>query len=341
MKIFEFLRRIALLLGVGCFLWLWFAGPPVLLEVSRADFAAQYERQYGKRQYGLMGVMELGDKLIREQTNPGSLEAFTARQTQHKLLTAGDSNWAVFYRSLPAQAAFYGIDQPPFAAIRPQIQTLFLRSQMAVMYIPVVDGSRTAHIEIHYRNRPRETKAPTQLLYPYRLRAWLWLAGALLVYFLLPGMRRSGGSAAYSRIAPLALDAMGLLFAAFFFGLSLYVVNSTDEVFGSEFGMSLFLWAVGCAGLILVMWAAKIASYRIMASSSAICVDTLWRRREIPFSEMSEIGYLVRGDIRIGIFVRSRDGRTIKLDWAGLLGFDAVLAAINSAQVRRAEDAPA
>jgi hypothetical protein len=338
MGIIELLRRMVLLFGVGCFLWLWLESPPVLLEVSRADFASQYQRRYGKRNQSAVGVMELGEQLIRETTDPGSLAAFTTGETAHQLLPFGDSNWTDFYRSLSNNPVYYAIDRPPFAAIRREIESIFSRTQRAVMYLSVRDGTRADYIKIGYVTRPKSSKAPVELLHPKRQRAWPWLVGALLLYSVIPWPRRGSNCAAYNRAVVLSLDALGLSFAATFFALPLFIVNSTAEVLGSESGMTLFLWAFGATGLLMTLWAARITTFSVATSPSGLRLNSFWHRREISFSDMSATGYMVRGEIRTGIFIRCRNGGIVRLDWASLLGFEVILQSIAAAGVAKTKD---
>ena len=333
----ELLRRLALLTGTGCFLWLWFESPEVLLQVKRADFAAEYQRLYAKRSLRAPTGDGLGASLLPDDMRPASPARFIAAETERKQLPMGDASWSGLYRSLPEGPAFYAIDAPPFSGVRAEIEALFRSTQMAVMYMPVRDGAQTGYLEIDYRDRPKDTKAPHALLYPKRASAWPYLAIALLIYAVLP-RRRTADGAAYSRAVPVALDGMALLFAGVFFALPLYAVHWTGEVLGSELGMTIFLWLLASTGLLLMLWSARIAAFRVSLTPSGLRMERLLPAREIPYAVMAGGGFLVRRGIRTGIFIRCRDGRTIKLAWTGVLRFDAILNGLAKTGVPRQDD---
>ena len=81
-----------------------------------------------------------------------------------------------------------------------------------------------------------------------------------------------------------------------------------------------------------------VVSLRVTASPSGLRLENLFGGRPVSFADMSASGYLARRGIRTGIFIRRRNGRAVKLDWAGLLGFEIVLQAIANAGVPAAED---
>jgi hypothetical protein len=341
MGFLELLRRVGLLAGLCGFLWFALESPRVLLEVRRADFAKEYERKFGERRYAVMGAMELGREFIRKNANPGSVEAFAAQTTEHRLLPPGDAKWIEFYRALQANPVYYAIDQAPFTSIRNAIEAGFARTQWSVQYMPVRDAAGSGHIEIWYHTRPRETKAPVDLIYPSRAGAWRWLVGGLLIYALIPWRKRGPGCVSYGRTVPVALDLFGTAFGAAFFALPLYFVNSTAEVLGDEIVMTLALWSIACVCVLLLAWAAWLASFRVLVEPTGLRIETLWGARATPFHELSGAGYTVRNEIKTGIFLRCRDGRLVKLDWASLLGFEVILQAIATAQTPLAEDIPA
>jgi hypothetical protein len=334
----ELIRRAGLLAGFAVFLWLALESPSVILEVKRADFAAEYQHRYGKRSYPLMGAMEAGRELIRQTTDPGSVEAYAERATEKRLLAPGDGDWTRFHDALPPKPAFYAVDELPFGPRRADIEALHRRSHSSVLYLPAPGGSTLRYVEIGYRDRPRQTGAASSLVYPSRRRAWIWLAAALLCYLAIPWKSRQGAAVGYSRVVLIALDVLAALFTAFFFGLPLYVVHSTAAVLGEEFSMTVFLWAIAALGAVWVLWVARLAAFRIAVSPAALQWDGLLGTVELPFSRMACAGFTHRNGIRTGIYIRMHDGTTRTLDWAGLLHCETVLHAIAAAQVAPAED---
>jgi hypothetical protein len=340
MGLLELLRRSALMVCTGVGLWLYFWTPEVLLEVRRADFAREYQRKFGKRDYPMMGAMELGRELIRKYAHPGSLENFTRGQLEGKSLAPGGPEWAALYRELPAGGAFFSPAAAPFTVIRDAVEQQYRRSQYLVMYMPVKDAAGAGHLEIRYQNRPRESKAPAALKYPFRGKAWIWLAGGLLCYVALPWRRQKAGNIVYGRTATLVLDAAGALYSGFFFALPLAVLNSTAEAMGEEFGLTVFCWlAAGLLSLFL-LWASRLASYCVRTEPAGLRVEGLLGSRSLPFHEMEATGYVTHNQVQTGIFVRMRGGRVVKFDWSGLLRFEGLLQALAVAQVAKARDFP-
>jgi hypothetical protein len=334
----ELMRRAALVAGTGVGLWLYFWSPEVLLEVRRADFARDYQRKFGKRNYPMMGAMEWSREVIRKYAHPGSLENFTKGQLEGKSLTAGGPEWAALYRELPAGGAFFSLDAAPMAAIRNAVEQQYRRSQYLVMYMPVKDAAGAGHLEIRYQNRPRESKAPTALTYPLRGKAWAWLAGGLLCYAALGLRRREAGCIVHGRTATLALDATGVVYGGFFFALPLAVLNSTAEAMGEEFGLTVFCWlAAGLLSLFL-LWGFRLASYRVRIEPAGLRLEGWLGARWLPFHELEATGYTVHNGIRTGIYVRQRGGRVVKFDWSGLLRFEGLLEALAAARVAKGED---
>jgi hypothetical protein len=201
----------------------------------------------------------------------------------------------------------------------------------------VSDAGKTGYIEVSYREKPRETHAPTDLIYPQRRQSWLYLAGALALYLGIP-WRGASGCAAYPRVVVAALDGLGAAFAGVFFALALYVSPTTDAVFGSEFGLTVFLWCLGAPALLLVLWAARLAAFRISAGPAGVVVRTLWGGRETLFQDASAVGRLTRSGIAVGVYIRSRAGDVVKLSWTGVMRFQIVLDALYRAGLPAGED---
>jgi hypothetical protein len=258
----ELIRRLALVAGACMCLWLAFWTPPVLVKVARADFAKEYERKYGERKGPVMGVMGLGREFIRQNTNPGSVEAYARRTSENYLLKASGQKWVDLYGSVENQPVFLHPGDPPIAELMPQVEDVYRRSTRLSSYLAVPSEGALAFLEVEYVNRPRESKADSSLIYPKRSLSWIWLAGGILVYFMIPWPKPSAPSLTNDRTSITIVDALGTVFAAVFFGIPLYAVNFTEEVLGSEIGIAVFCWCVGLSGIGILIWSSRLATRR-------------------------------------------------------------------------------
>jgi hypothetical protein len=258
----ESIRRLALVAGACTCLWLTFWTPPLLVKVARTDFPKEYERKYGERKGPVMGVMGLGREFIRKNTNPGSVESYARRTTENYLLKASGQKWVDLYRNVEKQPVFLHPGDPAIAELMPQVEDMYRRSTRLSSYLEVPSEGALAFLEVEYVNRPRESKAASSLIYPKRSSSWIWLAGGILVYFLLPWPKHSVPSLTNDRTSIMIVDVLGTVFAALFFGIPLYAVNFTEEVLGSEFGITVFCWCVALSGIGMLIWSARLATRR-------------------------------------------------------------------------------
>lgn len=329
----ELARRAGLAAGLAVFLWQFFATPPVLVQVKRADFAGEYERRYKRRDLPL-GVMERGMNLLRRMTDPGSLEGFIATQTENRLIEAAGPRWSGLYRSLPEGGVWYAPDQPPVAALMPEIETVFRRAQWTVLYAAAPGG----YLEFRYQTRPKESKAPTALIYPSRNASWPWLAGALAIYCLLPWPRRGAGLVVFDRLPLVVLDGLAALFGGGLFTIPLYAAHTTEELLREDLGFAVTLWCLAGLFAVLMLWTARRAAYRVRVARTGIRVEGMAGAAEFGYGDLKGAGYALLDGIRTGIFLRRRDGARAVLDWANLLGFETVLEALRAARVAQLPD---
>jgi hypothetical protein len=232
------------------------------VKVERADFPKEYQRKYGERKRPLIGVMELGQEFIRKNTNPGSVEAYARRTTENYLLKASGAKWAELYRNVEKQPVFLRPGDPAIAELMPQVEALYRRSTRLSSYLPVPSEGSLAFLEVWYENRPRESKAGSSLIYPKRGSSWMWLAGGILVYFVLPWPKRSGPSLTNDRASMTIVDLLGTVFAAFFFGIPLYAARFTEEVLGDEIGITIFCWCIALCGIGILIWSSRLVTRR-------------------------------------------------------------------------------
>ena len=258
----ESIRRLALAAGACTWLWLVFWTPPVLVKVSRADFAQEYERKYGERKGPVLGVMGLGREFIRQNTNPGSVESYARRSTENRLLKASGQKWVDLYGSVEKQPVFFHPGDAVIAELMPQVEAVYGRGTWLTSYLQVPSEGALAFLEVEYVNRPRESKADSSLIYPKRSSSWIWLAAGILVYFMIPWPKPNAPSLTNDRTSITVIDALGTVFAAVFFGIPLYAVHFTEEVLGSEIGIAVFCWCVGMSGIGILIWSSRLATRR-------------------------------------------------------------------------------
>lgn len=258
----ELIRRFALVGGACTCLWLAFWTPPLLLRVERADFPKEYARKYGERKRPAIGAMELGREFLRANTNPGSVEAYARRTTENYLLTASGPKWVDLYRRVATEPAFFYPSDPAVAEVMPQVAREFKRSTRLSTYLPIPSEGSLAFLEIWYVNRPRESQAGTDLIYPRRSSSWIWLAGGILAYLLLPWPRRGGSSLTNDRASVTIIDLLGAVFTAFFFAIPLYAARFTEEVLGDEMGITIFCWCIALSGIGILIWVSRVATRR-------------------------------------------------------------------------------
>jgi hypothetical protein len=151
---------------------------------------------------------------------------------------------------------------PAIAELVPQVEDVYRRSTRLSAFLEVPSEGALAFLEVEYVNRPRESKANSSLIYPKRSSSWIWLAGGILVYFILPWPKHSAPSLTNDRTSITIVDLLGTVFAAFFFGIPLYAVNFTEEVLGSEIGITVFCWCVALSGLGILIWSSRLVTRR-------------------------------------------------------------------------------
>ena len=266
----ELLRRLALVAGACTCLWLAFWTPPALVKVARADFTKEYERKYGERKGPALGVMGLGREFIRNNTDPGSVKSYARRATEKSLLKASGQKWVDLYRNVEKQPVFLNPGEPAIAELKPQVEGIYGRSTKLNSYLPVPSEGTLAFLEVEYVDRPRESKADSSLIYPKRSFSWIWFAGGLLVYFILPWPKRSTPSLTNDRTSITIVDLLGTLFAALFFSIPLYAVNFTAEVLGAELGIAVFCWCLGLSGIGILIWSSRLATPRHPVPAGAV-----------------------------------------------------------------------
>jgi hypothetical protein len=190
------------------------------------------------------------------------VESYARRTTENYLLKASGQQWVDLYRNVEQQPVFLHPGNPGIVELMPQVEGMYKRSTRLSSYLRVPSEGALAFLEVEYVNRPRESKANSSLIYPKRSSSWIWLAGGILVYFILPWPKHSAPSLTNDRTSITIVDLLGTVFAAFFFGIPLYAVNFTEEVLGSEIGITVFCWCVALSGIGMLIWSSRLVTRR-------------------------------------------------------------------------------
>jgi hypothetical protein len=257
----EVQRRLAVQACFCACIWLAFWTPPVLVEVQQADFAAEYQSEHGDYDARSGEVADEGDALIPRSTLPHSVKEYAQRTVENVTLQASGPQWADLYRRCTQAPIFLSARDGAVASILPQMAEVRKRGR-AMSYLQVPSEGKLAYLEFQYHDLPREAHAPSSLVYPRRGMSWIWLAIGLALYLALPWHNRTGPTLTGDRGTVTIVDLLGFLFASFFFAIPLYAVSYSDQVLGSELGISVFCWIVAMSGIGILMWSARLCSAR-------------------------------------------------------------------------------
>lgn len=261
----ELLRRVlaiaAMLAGAWMVVW---PGPP-LLVVSLADFEQQYERLPGWRKDG---------------AGPEAVQRFVDQRTQGRMRPVSGPQWvALAARLAPGERRLYPAGQSPFHSLAPLDDFQYLRVAAAEAWIRVE------------RQWPQEVIGGAGGLgHPWRLPGLALIAGALLLYFLLPRRRQEPGALHYSRAAAVVLpDLLALLLAPVFVLMPAQVVWSVSpgtsplSAEGGWIWLTAVLWVLALLALALLAVGLRFSCWRLELTHSALRLSGLRGVREVPF----------------------------------------------------------
>jgi len=330
---FEILRRAGFLVCICIAAWQALRSPQVLIKAQPADFAAEYNQKFAPPEAHPLGVVEMGQALIRQLREPMTLDEYIAETTEHHLLQSHDERWAAFLSGLPRQGRWLCLDDPALAEIRGAILDTFTRTQWTAMYLPVAGQDGKRYIEFRYETRPRSSKAPVSLIYPSRSSAWLWSIAGFAIYLLLPWAKASAAMVSYDRVCIVVLDLIGMLMAGFFFALPLYASYSTADVLDSDFGMTVFLWCIAASGALFLVWSARCAAFAVMVEQGQLRIGGLGGTHTCPFAEIESAERTERNGAWTALRIECRSGAKYKFACGPLCRFEKLLEALQGAEI--------
>ncbi|MBI4889672.1 MAG: hypothetical protein HY821_03540 [Acidobacteria bacterium] len=325
------IQRLLLLGGLCAAAWDFTYSPPQLVAARAIDAKAEYLKRYGPVPRYRFGAMGAAEALIRQETNPGSVEAY--RAGLFKRTVAADPSWpAGLVADLVAAAkgggpyaerfaksyVYFAAGEPLFAGIAPQLRESLKKTGYLNAYCET--GGRD--MEFMYHAEPHSSSAPVGVLFPQRGRAWLWVAGTLGAYLLLLPLTR--GSGAHHDLAALAaLDLLCAFPAAFFFGLPFRVCDSTQAALDDPLGGPVWSWAVTAVLALALIGLARRAAWRLEVDGQTLKLSTLFGTQQIPLSAIARVALHEAGEGNdfSGIDIRLADGRVVAVDWTGLADF--------------------
>lgn len=330
----EILRRLILLAGACAAAWLWFDSPVTLISVRRPDFAREYDRKYGERQYAFMGAIEHGREIIRKTTDPGGVEQFRKRTLESRFIDPPARDLSAWVNDLDAalkgqgpaaqrvarEQVFYLPEEQPVDLFFPGIRKIYGGASWLNSYSTVAGRD----LEFWYHREPRQSAAPASLLYPQRGQAWIWKLAAVALYFLLPRAARRR-PVRHDPIPILVLDFAGAAIATFFFALPLFVHDSNTAAVDDIFGGAGLSWLVSAFVALLMMSNARRAAFGITVAETGLRLSRLTGSRDIAFGHIASVTPLDDGAERLGLQLILTSGETIHLKWAGLMNFASLL----------------
>jgi len=333
----EMLRRLLLVAGVFMATWLWFDSPERLISVRRPDFAKEYARKYGERDYAFMGAMEMGRELIRKTTDPGGVAQFRQKTLESRFIPRPQRDLSAWVDELDSALKGHG----PAAPRAAKEQVFYLPHESPVdLFVPgLLEFHRGASwlnaystvanrdLEFWYHPEPRDSAAPGWILYPQRGSAWMWKLGALAIYFLLPRAARAA-SVRHDPIPIVALDFAGAAIANFFFALPLFIHDSNRQAVAGLVGGAGLSWLVSAVVVLLLMNNAARAAFSVTVTAAGLRIARPLSTRDLPFGQIAAVSPLDDGPERIGIQLRLTTGEAVDLKWSGLMNFSGLLDAL-------------
>lgn len=334
----ELLRRAALVLGVGWGLWLVMWSPEALFRVEAVDFAERYQRAYekigGRRAMGAVGAAR---EFIREHTNTGSVEKYRERTLENRRLRPVGETRSWFERVARAGGVWMSASDPEIAQYFDQIRAI--RAVWLVSYLPT-EISPNHFLEIRWETEPRESKAPRQMVYPYRTAGFAWMATGLVVYLLLHGRRPGAQEAYHDRAMLAALDGVAIIFFGVIFWFPLYLADSAGEAWQELAGGTGFFWSIAAPFLLLMIRNARAAAVRVEARDGVLRLSGLGGAREVPLSAIVRVEPLEKKGEAVGLRLHLASGPAVQVDWSSLVNVEPVRRALQPWLEAREAPAP-
>jgi hypothetical protein len=322
----EVIRRLALiacLCGAG---WLWFASPPLLISVRKADLARESQRRFGLfsqedsgRGSGKNRPEEDRQRAWKGRTLPPPATDLTDWLQRLEEALEGRGPLA---RRVAGGEAYYQPAEEPVAQWVPALQQVYRNGSWLNAYLSV----QGRDLEFRLHPEPRNSKAPRWILYPRRASAWKWALAGVLVYLLLPGRPRR--PIRHDPIPILALDFVAAALIGFFWALPLSLYETNEAAVQSWLGGPLLSWLAAAAVLGLLLVNAAKAAFELEVNDDSIRVRRLLRSSEIPFSQIRAVRPLEQGGLRLGLRLELENGGRIALPWNGILNYSLLLDAL-------------
>jgi hypothetical protein len=293
----ELLRQAVLLLGLLASIALALTPAQALVSVRATDWSE--ERESARRRS--WGLAEL----------PADLEAFREQATEGRRADVSGLAWqrlaaqlAAARRGEPTEldrrlettfsraelnAAWFRADEPPIADLAGR-----LSADRSFLHV-AVDGGASWIGATWLPPRDARHGAPSWLLYPGRAWARRVLAGALLVYLLLPWPRLVPGAAYYSRAGGVVLpDLIGVVMTGMFFGLPFFVIPATassPDLFGGDgwWVLTLVGWGMAALGASIFPVAAWYGPLQVVLREDRLERFSLLGRQELGLAEIAAV----------------------------------------------------
>lgn len=331
----ELLRRLLSLSLVLGGVWLMTWPGPQLLQVYRADFAEQFQRQRA---------------LVGGSQEPGALERFIAERTRDRTVEVSGAPWARLAESLrDGRRQLFAVSAAPFERIGPLHDFQYLQLAGGGDWLVVA------------KVWPQELRTDTDGRYPWRAVGLGLAILALLIYLLIPRRNAPDGLRYRSADAVILPDLLALLGTPFFGILPLLIVYHTAPAaspFSSDGGwlwLTVALWIPASLMLSMLFVGLRYSCLRIHLGEHGIRVEELTRVREFPWEtvlrcrpyenptsgriaralllfggSLQAIGLAIalRGNNERGIALELADGGTLRIMTNALLGGERLVEAL-------------
>lgn len=316
----ELLRRLAMAAGVAWGVWLVMWSPEAVFRVEAIDFAERYQAEYAPRSGPrLPGVTSAAREFLRRNTNPGSVEAYRGRKLENRLLKpAGDAN-AWFQRASAARGLWLGMDDPDIQRNLDQMRAI--RAVWLVSYLPT-SISPNHFLEIRWETTPRDSKAPRELVYPYRNAGFAWIAAGLLLYLILPVRSPRPGEAHHDPAMLAMLDAVAIFFFAAIFFFPLHLADSPAEALDNLAGGTGFFWTIAALFLLRLIMNAAAAARRVLPTQDGLVFTSLTGSRAVPLHHIRRAEPLLRRGEPAGLTLHLAEGSPVHFDWSQMMNVE-------------------
>jgi len=126
-------------------------------------------------------------------------------------------------------------------------------------------------------------RPPSRLLFPGRRFApWLVLAGVVL-YLLLPGIRRSADTVRYSRRRLVLSDSLAVVMFGFFFALPMLIPEGLQPAL-RHWPITVAFWLMAAPFVFILPFSARYAAWAVDVGDQALTLTTPQGRETIPYS---------------------------------------------------------